>query len=212
MRAYWIFAVCLTVVYIIYYAVNIVRDLYGKKDEKPSGEEFFEVDSVDEQEESGVRVCESERGFSIGSETFETNIVCEERSDDRETDAEREKRAQAEFERKKSQMESEMETARPCLSDAYDQEALRMALVNKGISKTILNLLDRKNTIWLRMPRLQMVLIALYNAIATASTNTMYTIHTKCDVPQYIPNQVRAFEVASWVSTYCPTHRDKARQ
>lgn len=134
MRAYWIFAVCLTVVYIIYYAVNIVRDLYGKKDEKPSGEEFFEVDSVDEQEESGVHVCESERGFSIGSETFETNIASEERADDRETDAEREKRAQAEFERKKAQMESEMETARPCLSDAYDQEALRMALVNKGIS------------------------------------------------------------------------------
>ena len=39
MKAYWIFAISLTVAYIIYYAVNIVRDLYGKKEDNPSDEE-----------------------------------------------------------------------------------------------------------------------------------------------------------------------------
>lgn len=134
MRIYWIFAICLTVAYIIYYAVNIVRDLYGKKDGNPSGEETFEVDYADEQETS-VSVAESETGFSIGDETFETNIASEEHDDDnKEDEVDREKRAQAEFDRKKAQFESEMEEARPCLSDAYDQHTLRMALVNKGIS------------------------------------------------------------------------------
>lgn len=31
MKSYWIFAIILTVAYVIYYAVNIARDLYGKK-------------------------------------------------------------------------------------------------------------------------------------------------------------------------------------
>ncbi len=31
MSSYFIFALVLTVLYIVYYAVNITRDLYGKK-------------------------------------------------------------------------------------------------------------------------------------------------------------------------------------
>lgn len=34
MKAYFIFAIALTVAYIIYYAVMIARDLYGKKRRK----------------------------------------------------------------------------------------------------------------------------------------------------------------------------------
>lgn len=134
MKAYWIFAISLTVVYAIYYAFNIVRDLYGKKDGNASDEETFEVDSADEQEEASISVAESDTGFSIGDETFETNIGSEAHDDDIESDADREKRAQEEFERKKAAFESGMEDAHPCLSDAYDQESLRKALVNKGIS------------------------------------------------------------------------------
>lgn len=134
MKAYWIFAIILTVVYAIYYAVNIVRDLYGKPGEKKSDEETFEVDSADEQEDMSVHVAESDTGFSIGDETFETNIIPDESAEGKESEADRERQAQAEFERKKAQMESVMEETRPCLSDAYDQENLRLALVNKGIS------------------------------------------------------------------------------
>lgn len=135
MRAFWIFAICLTVAYIIYYAVTIVRDLYGKPGEKRSDEETFEVvPSDDDPEEMSVSVAESDTGFSIGDETFKTNIIPEDSGDGKESEADREQQAQAEFERKKAQFESVMEETRPCLSDAYDQENLRLALVNKGIS------------------------------------------------------------------------------
>ena len=55
MKAYWIFVICLTAAYIIYYAVNIARDLYGRKDANQSGEETFEVDlSDDDTDAAGV--------------------------------------------------------------------------------------------------------------------------------------------------------------
>ena len=113
---------------------NIVRDLYGKKEDNPSDEETFEIDFADEQEEMSVSVAESDTGFSIGDETFETNIIPEDRGEDKASEADREKQVQAEFERKKAQVESLMEETRPCFSDAYDQENLRMTLINKGIS------------------------------------------------------------------------------
>ena len=51
MKAYFIFAIALTVAYIIYYAVMIARDLYGKNEEKiKSGEEEFDVSDFDEEE------------------------------------------------------------------------------------------------------------------------------------------------------------------
>lgn len=135
MRAFWIFAICLTVAYIIYYAVNIVRDLYGKPGEKKSDEETFEVaSSDDEQEEASVSVAESETGFSIGDETFETSIAPDESADGEESEADREKNSEAAFAKRKAQFESEMEETQPCFSDSYDHENLRMALMNKGIS------------------------------------------------------------------------------
>lgn len=92
MRAFWVFAICLTVAYIIYYAVTIVRDLYGKPGEKKSNEETFEVASLDDDpEETGVSVAESETGFSIGDENYETSIAPDESTDDKESEADREK-------------------------------------------------------------------------------------------------------------------------
>ncbi len=135
MRAFWIFAICLTVAYIIYYAVTIVRDLYGKPGEKKSDEETFEVaSSDDEQEEASVSVAESETGFSIGDESYETSIAPDESADGEESEADKERDADAAFERRKAQAESEMEDTQPCFSDSYDHENLRMALMNKGIS------------------------------------------------------------------------------
>ena len=55
MKAYFIFAIALTVAYIIYYAVMIARDLYGKNGEKiKSGEEEFDVSDFDEEESVSV--------------------------------------------------------------------------------------------------------------------------------------------------------------
>ena len=66
MSSYFIFALVLTVLYIVYYAVNITRDLYGKKGTEKTDEEVFDLGPMDATEES-VEVSENETGFSIGS-------------------------------------------------------------------------------------------------------------------------------------------------
>ena len=76
MKAYFIFAIALTVAYIIYYAVMIARDLYGKNGEKiKSGEEEFDVSDFDEEE--SVSVVENDKGFNIGDNEYETHYIDE---------------------------------------------------------------------------------------------------------------------------------------
>ena len=69
MESYLIFAIVLTVAYIIYYAVIIAQELYGKKREEKTEEEVFDLDP---SEEESVAVTESDTGFSVGGEQYET--------------------------------------------------------------------------------------------------------------------------------------------
>ena len=71
MDSYFTFAIVLTVLYVVYYAVVIVQDVYGKKGTDKPGEEIFELDPEDIKEES-VKVSENETGFSIGNEKYDT--------------------------------------------------------------------------------------------------------------------------------------------
>ena len=52
MGSYFIFALVLTVLYIVYFAVNIIRDLYGKKGTEKIDEEVFDLGPMDSTEES----------------------------------------------------------------------------------------------------------------------------------------------------------------
>ena len=61
MSSYFIFALVLTGLYIVYYAVNITRDLYGKKGTEKTDEEVFDLGPMDATEES-VEVSENETG------------------------------------------------------------------------------------------------------------------------------------------------------
>ncbi len=74
MSSYFIFALVLTVLYIVYFAVNIIRDLYGKKGTEKTDEEVFDLGPMDSTEES-VEVSENETGFKIGNETYGTETV-----------------------------------------------------------------------------------------------------------------------------------------
>ena len=74
MSSYFIFALVLTGLYIVYYAVNITRDLYGKKGTEKTDEDVFDLGPMDATEES-VEVSENETGFSIGNETCDTEAV-----------------------------------------------------------------------------------------------------------------------------------------
>ncbi len=81
MSPFVIFAISLTIAYVIYYAVMITRDLYGKKEENKSNEEVFDVSSITE-EDAAVAVNESDGGFSIANKLYDTRYQNEQSSDD----------------------------------------------------------------------------------------------------------------------------------
>lgn len=81
MSPFVIFAISLTIAYVIYYAVMITRDLYGKKEENKSNEEVFDVSNITE-EEAAVAVNESDGGFSIANKQYDTNYQNEQSGDD----------------------------------------------------------------------------------------------------------------------------------
>ena len=73
MSSYLIFVLVLTAVYIIYYAVIVTKDLYGKKDDAKTTEEVFDVSNMADAEES-ITVEENNRGFSIGGNSYDTQV------------------------------------------------------------------------------------------------------------------------------------------
>ena len=73
MSSYLIFVLVLTAVYIIYYAVIVTKDLYGKKDDAKTTEEVFDVSNMADAEES-VTVEENNGGFSIGGNSYDTQV------------------------------------------------------------------------------------------------------------------------------------------
>lgn len=73
MSSYLIFVLVLTAVYIIYYAVIVTKDLYGKKDDAKTTEEVFDVSNMADAEES-ITVEENNGGFSIGGNNYDTQV------------------------------------------------------------------------------------------------------------------------------------------
>lgn len=67
MTPYVIFVIVLTIAYIIYYGYNISKDLYGKKNEKDTPVEEFDVSGM-QDEVVATPVRESGDGFSLGDE------------------------------------------------------------------------------------------------------------------------------------------------
>ena len=81
MSPFVIFAISLTIAYVIYYAVMITRDLYGKKEENKSNEEVFDVSSITE-EDAAVAVNENDGGFCIANKQYDTRYQNEQSGDD----------------------------------------------------------------------------------------------------------------------------------
>lgn len=70
MSVFGVFATVLTIIYVIYYAWMIGRDLYGKRDQQTSKQETFEVAS-EETEEVITEVREMGNGFSFSTDPEE---------------------------------------------------------------------------------------------------------------------------------------------
>ena len=132
MGSYFIFALVLTVLYIVYYAVNITRDLYGKKGTEKTDEEGFRPRS-DGCHGRECRGSENETGFKIGNETYGTEAVpaaspAAQNGDTGKKDG----TAKDRLERLKAKAEAQMEKVAPYLSDGFTDEEMYKAMISKG--------------------------------------------------------------------------------
>lgn len=136
MDSYFIFAIVLTVVYVLYYTVIIALDFYSKRGTDQKDEEVFDLGPMDVTEES-VDVSENETGFSVGGEEYDTEVngVAENETvpvtDNSRTES-KEEAAQTRFEQLKAKAEANMEESVPYLSDAFNQNELYKAMLSKG--------------------------------------------------------------------------------
>lgn len=73
MSPFAIFAIVLTIAYIIYYGVTISRDLYGKKGQETETEEIFDMSNMSKIEEP-IPVTEDGEGFVIGTQAVLENL------------------------------------------------------------------------------------------------------------------------------------------
>lgn len=133
MKSFIIFAIVVTVVYVIYYAVTIVRDLYGKPKDERSQAESFDVSGMADEEES-VSVSESDGGFSVGDNRYGT--AYEERQlveshDDGQTTQEAIKPHI--MERIQVAVEGKMEEVVSVYSDPVYAEELNNIIIARGI-------------------------------------------------------------------------------
>lgn len=131
MKSYFIFAIVLTIAYAIYYAAIIAHDLYGKKGTDKKDEEVFDIGAPEEAEES-VAVLESETGFSIGSESYDTENTVTVPEASQEESANNPTAAQEKLERLKAEAEERMEDTVPYLSDARTSDEMYKAMIAKG--------------------------------------------------------------------------------
>ena len=90
MSPFAIFAIVLTIAYIIYYGVTISRDLYGKKGQESETDEIFGVGKMSEIEEP-IPVTEEGDGFVIGTQSdlenlSEVNLPEEQKNEEKKND------------------------------------------------------------------------------------------------------------------------------
>ena len=132
MRPFVSFVRVLTVAYIIYVGVTITNDLYGKKNQVKTNEDFFDVSSMNEPNQA-IEVNEAEGGFQIGNEEKVNN---KEASASISSTPMEESLNPILAEKKICEMVEKMEDIDEESSSAMDQMELEEALrhINKGNS------------------------------------------------------------------------------
>jgi hypothetical protein len=141
MNPYFIFVLALTVLYIIYYAVNIAHDLYGKKGEVKNATETYDVsdmasDEPESDEEDSTAVTESENGFVIGELEVETqvNAISDATPEQEEEPVEDEANTQSQVEKLIAETSEKMEDTEVYMSDGMLDEQLYRCLLAKGMT------------------------------------------------------------------------------
>ena len=134
MSPFLIFAIVLTVAYVIYYSVMITRDLYGKKDEVKTNEEVFDVSEL---EEEAVTVTESENGFSVADKQYETlkhedDIIPVQQKEELPQYDIKEPEQKSVAENLEEQMQEKMEDTDMFMENQIMQDDLTACLLNGG--------------------------------------------------------------------------------
>lgn len=132
MKAYFIFALVLTVAYVVYYAIAIAKDIHGNNDKKKSDEEEFDVSEFNAEE--SVSVVENDKGFNVGDNEYETHYVDETQSvsDNKESDSEKPK--QDVIEALNNKVMANMEEAQVTFSNPYNSTDLYKLMIEKGLA------------------------------------------------------------------------------
>ncbi|MCD8236361.1 MAG: hypothetical protein LUD00_06835 [Prevotellaceae bacterium] len=133
MKSFVIFAIVVTVIYVIYYTVIIVQDLYGKPKDEKSQAESFDVSDMAEEEES-IAVSESDGGFSVGDNQYETAY------EEQQIDGAQENGSTVNEDNKpdvlekiNAAVENKMEEVTPAYSDPVYAEDLNSIIIARGM-------------------------------------------------------------------------------
>lgn len=130
MSPYFIFIIVLTVLYIVYFSVMIVRDLYGKTGETTANQaETFDVSDFQE-EDTAITVTESDNGFSVGDNQYETNYE--------ETPPEQAKNEKSQTDlasQLENKLKDQLEETEVSYSDEVNREEMTRIMLSKGLRK-----------------------------------------------------------------------------
>ncbi len=144
MSAFLIFAIALSTIYIIYYTVIILQDVYRKPQEKHETGEVLEVSDMAEEPNDGMEsivVTENENGFSIGESNYETPYEDETSPTPVEEEPQEEKPSV--LEKLQASCEEKMENTDVSFSDAMHYEELNRALIAQGMRPDRPNIVAR---------------------------------------------------------------------
>lgn len=129
MNSYFMFVIAVTVVYAIYYAVMIMKDMQVKKEDQSQNGEEFSIDIEDAPEES-ISVSENADGFSVGENSYETEV--DKASDGVQEQSKKESNKQSRLDQLKAIQEEQMEESTTFLSNPYSKDELTQVMICRG--------------------------------------------------------------------------------
>ena len=111
-----------------------MQDLYGKRRTGKTEEEVFDFGTLEDEE--SVAVSESETGFRVGNEQYDTETTsggdfCH-RPEAGGQNAEAKETPEERLERLKAKAEKKMEETTPYLSDGFSADEMYKAMLSKG--------------------------------------------------------------------------------
>ena len=129
MNSYFMFVIAVTLVYAIYYAVMIMKDMQVKKEDQSQNGEEFSID-IEEAPEESISVSENADGFSVGENSYETEV--DKASDGVQEQSKKESNKQSRLDELKAIQEDQMEESTTFLSNPYSKDELTQAMICRG--------------------------------------------------------------------------------